>query len=329
MRADRLLAILLHLQTHGRLTARELARRLEVSERTIYRDIEALSSAGVPVYAERGRGGGCLLLEPYRTTLTGMTEPEARALFVAGATRPLTDLGLGDQGKMALLKLLAALPAAYRAGAEAASQRIHIDPTGWFQSSEATPQLRTLSDALMADRRITIQYQRGDGTEVTRLLDPLGLVAKAGIWYLLGGAVSDDAANGQMRNYRVSRIISVTLTDTFFQRPQEFDLARCWEESREQFRASLPRYEATVRIAPYLMPELHYIFGEIVREALPHASPPDAQGWVTLPILFDSFDAARGRILSLGDGVEVMAPAELRAAVARAARAIVARYAED
>src|SRR6266487_2179317 len=185
MRADRLLSIVLLLQIHRRMTAHELARRLEVSDRTIYRDMDALSAAGIPVYAERGTGGGCSLLEAYRTNLTGLTEAEVRTLFLPGTSRLVADLGLSDAFEAAFLKLLAALPSIYHRAAEDARQRIYVDTTRWNYPAEHVPHLHTIQEAVWQERKLQLSYQRGDGTTVQRLVDPLGLVAKAGVWYLV------------------------------------------------------------------------------------------------------------------------------------------------
>lgn len=183
MRADRLLSILMLLQVHSRLTARNLAERLEVSERTILRDMDALSTAGVPVVAERGKGGGWGLLESYQTTLTGLNLAEIQALFLPKPTHLLANLGWSQAFEAALLKLLAALPAANRSQAEAVSQRIHVDPTGWHHWEEEMSTFPILQAAIWQERQLDLDYQRGNGTTVQRLVNPLGLVAKGRIWY--------------------------------------------------------------------------------------------------------------------------------------------------
>src|SRR5438128_12227933 len=192
MRADRLLSVLLLLQVHRRLTARELAKRLEVSERTIHRDMEALSAAGFPVFAERGSGGGWMLVEGYRTNLTGLNAVEVQALFVTKPLRLLADLGLDKASDAALIKLSAALPSAHRPGAENARQRIHIDVTGWNRPDEAARFLPLLQEAVWQERRLRFTYQRGGGCDaVQRVADPLGLVAKGSIWYLVAAVDGD------------------------------------------------------------------------------------------------------------------------------------------
>src|SRR5712691_4174354 len=208
MRADRLLSVLLLLQVHRRLTARELAKRLEVSERTIHRDMDALSAAGFPVFAERGIGGGWMLVEGYRTNLTGLNKDEIQALFLTKPLRVLADLGLEKASNAALIKLSAALPSAHRDGAEHARQRIHVDVTGWNRSNESIEFLPALQEAIWQERKLKFSYQRGGGCDaVERLADPLGLVAKGSVWYLVAGV------EGEIRSYRVSRVSGAALTE--------------------------------------------------------------------------------------------------------------------
>ncbi len=234
MRADRLLSILLLLQAHGRLTARDLARRLEVSERTIHRDMDALGVAGVPVYAERGAGGGWSLAEGYRARLPGLSDTEIQALFLAGPARLLADLGLRRASEAALLKLLAALPALARRDVEYARQRIHVDPAGWYESAESVAALPALQEAIWQGGQVAITYRRGDGATVERVVAPLGLVAKGRVWYLVA------AVEGEPRTYRVSRVQCARPTGEPAARPAGFDLAAYWARSAADFKAGLP-----------------------------------------------------------------------------------------
>lgn len=332
MRADRLLSLLLILQARGRTTARELAERLEVSERTVYRDLSALGIAGVPVYTERGPGGGCGLLEGYRTTLTGLSELEVRTLFLSGAARPLADLGMGSALEGALLKLLAALPARLRADAERARRRIHVDAAGWGNTGEETPFLGLLQEALWQDRCVRLTYRRGDGEVVERTMQPLGLVAKASIWYLVAlterGGDADGADRNEPRVYRVSRIRAAELTDTRFERAGDFDLASFWAESASRFVSSWGQYPVLVRVAPDLLSDLHHYFGKSIYAVIAQACAPDADGWTTLPLMFQTMDGARTNLLGMGAEVEVLEPAELRASIAEYARNIAAFYIE-
>src|SRR5262249_39224316 len=231
MRADRLISILLLLQVHRRITARELASRLEVSERTIHRDMEALSTGGVPVFAERGAGGGWALMEEYKTNLTGLNRAETRSLFLLKPAQLLADLGLEKASDAALIKLLAALPAMQRGDADYAQQRIHIDLSGWNRSEERVPVLPALQEAVWQERRLQLTYERGgDCGIVERSVDPLGLVAKGSVWYLVG------SVEGEIRSYRVSRIREAVVTSESFVRPKGFDLAAYWQESAKLFK---------------------------------------------------------------------------------------------
>lgn len=320
MRADRLLSILFLLQTGGRRTARDLAARLEVSERTIYRDLDALSAAGVPVYAEPGPGGGIALAEAFRTDLTGLTAAEAGGIFAAGAPGPLADLGIAGARDAALLKLLAALPAAQRRAAERVRERVLLDAARWFQPGEETPYLGLLQDALFRERLVRLTYRRDDGTLIERRVAPLGLVAKASVWYLVGRVGDDD-----LRVFRVSRVRDASATDEVFHRPAGFDLAAYWSAWGADFARRLPRLPVTMRVAPDLVPILPRIFGDGIRGALEGAvTAPD--GWAELTLTFDGPEAARAAVLGLGDRAEVLAPPELRAAVIARAAEIVAFY---
>jgi predicted DNA-binding transcriptional regulator YafY len=321
MRADRLISLLMLLQTQGRMTARELAEALEVSERTIYRDMDALSAAGVPVYAERGPGGGCALLDSYRTNLTGLTQDEVCALFMLSVPSPLADLGVSEELKAALLKLAAALPSAHRRDAEHGQQRIHLDAAGWFQPEEPVPHLRTIQAAVWQDRKLHIKYRRGDGTPGERTVAPYGLVAKASIWYLVA------SRDGQMRVYRVSRVQKARLTDEYFERPAGFDLATFWDQWCKAFETSRPQYPVTLRVAPDFLPVLPQIFGEGIHTLIAHAGPPDDRGRVTLTLTFECLEAARSQVLGLGTQVEVIAPPALRESVLETATRVVAFYA--
>ncbi|HET9920976.1 MAG TPA: YafY family protein [Ktedonobacteraceae bacterium] len=321
MRADRLLSIMMLLQTRGHITARELAQRLEVSERTIYRDLEALGMAGVPVYTERGPGGGCVLAEGYRTGLTGLTETEVRTLFMSGVPAPLTDLGLGQALEAALLKLLAALPQAHQRNIERARQLIHLDAAAWSYSEETVPHLRTIMEAVWQDRKLRLIYRKTGGEVSERVVEPLGLVAKATIWYLVA-AVPD----GELRVFRVSRIQEAEPTGEFFERSESFDLASYWAEASRHFESTWLRYRTTLRFAPDIISELPFIFGEGITTLIDQAAPPDAGGWITLTLSFESFETARTRVLGLGTDVEVLAPPELRQSVIQFASGIVAFY---
>lgn len=318
MRADRLLSILLTLQVHQRVTARALAERLEVSERTIYRDMDALSGAGIPVLAERGANGGWMLLEEYRTNLTGLNPAETQALFLTKPAQLLADLGLDKAAEAALVKLLAALPTMQRRDAEYARQRILVDTAGWHQTQEDLSALPILQEAIWQERKLQLIYQRGDGTGVERLVDPLGLVAKGSVWYLVA------AVEGEARTYRVSRVQAANVTDQRSVRPPHFDLAAYWAESSASFIANLPRYVATVRVALEIVPELGYM-GRLAR--IENIEPAEADGWVKVSIRFDVEQEACAYVLGFGDQIEVLEPPELREKVMQLAQRVVAFYA--
>lgn len=323
MRADRLLSLLMLLQARGRMTAEELAKKLEVSERTVYRDLSALGMAGVPVYAERGPGGGCGLIEGYRTNLTGLTETEVHTLFMAGAPALLNDLGLGRSLEGAVLKLLAALPVAFRENVERARQRIHIDAFGWSHSDEPVPFLAAVQDAVLRDRRLHITYRKGSGEVVDRLVDALGLVAKSTIWYLVG------AVGGQTRIFRVSRILDATITDELCVRPDGFNLADYWRTWSAEFSASLSRYPVVVRIKAETLPQLPQAVGAWITPLIEQADEPDTTGAIRVTLTFESLEHARTRMLSWGALMEVIEPRELRESVIEFATRIAALYAAE
>ena len=319
MRADRLLSVLLLLQVHRRLTARELAKRLEVSQRTIHRDMEALSAAGFPVFAERGSGGGWMLVEGYKTNLTGLNKDEIQALFLSKPLRLLADLGLDKASDAAMIKLSAALPSAHRDNAEHARQRIHIDLSGWHRSKEAARLLPVLQQAVWQERKLRFTYERSGCDPVERLADPLGLVAKGSAWYLV--AVVD----GDTRSYRVSRVLTAELTDDPCIRPREFDLGAFWEQATLSFKAQLPRYQATVRAHPEVFPRLNFA-GRFAR--IEQAYPPDQDGWIRVALRFDVEEMAVEYALGFGSKMEVLEPATLREKVIAAANSVIDFYDE-
>jgi predicted DNA-binding transcriptional regulator YafY len=313
MRASRLLSILLMLQTRGRLTAESLAETFEVSVRTVYRDIEQLSAAGVPVYADRGPGGGFQLLDGFRTKLTGLTENEAETLFLSGLPGPATQLGLADQLLSAQLKLSAALPERSRTSAQKMAQRFHLDPVGWFRSSDQARLLPTLAHAVWTETVIEIAYRRGQGT-VTRRIHPLGLVLKAGTWYVVA------ERSGERRTYRAANIEWLTPTGDHFTRPKDFDLVRFWTESSRAFEVGLYREQAVLRASPRAMMRLERLGATVTEAARDTAEDPDDEGWVRVTIPIESVDQAAIDLLMLGTEAEVLKPRELRRRIATAAR---------
>jgi len=313
MRASRLLSILLMLQTRGRLTAESLAETFEVSVRTVYRDIEQLSAAGVPVYADRGPGGGFQLLDGFRTKLTGLTENEAETLFLAGLPGPATQLGLADQLLSAQLKLTAALPERSRASAQRMAQRFHLDPVDWFKSADQARLLPALAHAVWTETVIEITYRRLQST-ATRRLHPLGLVLKAGTWYVV-------AERGEeRRTYRVSNIESLTPTGEHFTRPKDFDLVKYWTESSRAFEVGLYREQAVLRASPRGLMRLERLGATVAEAARDSASAPDPEGWVRVTIPIESLDQAAIDLLLLGTEAEILKPRELRRRIASAAR---------
>ncbi len=239
MRADRLISIVLLLQANGRMTAETLASRLEVSQRTILRDMDALSSAGVPVVAERGTGGGWRLIDGYETKLTGLTPAEIRSLFLARPPVLLAELGIKEAADAAWLKLRAALPVGVREQAEFVRQRLLIDSRNWRDAAESLTSLPVILESLWVARRLKFQYVKSDGESSEREVDPLGLVARANNWYLVA------ARGDERRTYRVSRIRAAAILPEPCARPDKFDLAAYWEASTNRFREHLPRYDAT------------------------------------------------------------------------------------
>ena len=321
MRASRLVTLLLLLQTRGQLTAAELASELEVSERTIHRDVDALSESGVPIYAERGPHGGIRLVDGYRTRLTGMTPEEAEALFLAGLPGPAAELGLGTVVAAAQLKVLASLPPELRARASRLVERFHLDAGEWFKTSQPVPHLAALSDAVWESSRIAIDYERGDGP-VRRVLEPLGVVLKAGIWYLVA-QVED-----QVRTYRVSRVVAAQPTHERFERPAGFDLAAYWAEAAAAFERDIPRVEVVVRVHHDGRGRLWNAVGGGAMRAAETIAEEDADGWCTLRLKLDYPEEAPDALLRAGPLVDVVSPVEIRAQVAQTAREVAARYAE-
>lgn len=319
MRADRLLKLLMLLQSQGRMNAGQLARELEVSQRTIYRDVEALSTAGVPIYGQPGPDGGFALVESYRTTLTGLTEGEMRALFLLTLPTPLTDLGIGEELKGALLKLSAALSAAGNEDQARLRQHLHVDPTWWHQGTEPIPHLQTVHRAVSGQRRLLISYRPSFTPVIERLVSPYGLVAKAGVWHLVY------AIGSRIHVIRIADLLTARLDYDSFVRPGDFDLVvfwNAWCARRESYQAT---FQATVRIAPDFVDQLPRYFGQDVEAQIAGATR-DGEGWITLPLRFASLAAARERLLGFGRAVEVIEPLPLRRSLLDFAEQIVALY---
>lgn len=319
MRASRLLSIMMLLQARGRMSAEALADELEVSVRTIYRDIDQLSAAGVPVYADIGRNGGFALLDGWRTRLTGLTAPEARALFLSGLPGPASELGLGDEVAAAELKLLAALPADWQSEATRMSSRFHLDPKGWFSTGPRPEFLKAVAEAVWTERRILITYD--SWTQVSeRLVEPLGLVLKGGVWYLVGRRESG------MRTYRLSQIQALTLTDEQFERPAEFDLPRHWQESTAAFEREVYVGVARVRATRIGVSRLKDI-SQRVKDAIDvQALAFDADGWAELDVPVEEERWASREMTRVGAEVEVLAPETLRTRMVEIATRLARSY---
>ncbi|MBY3618109.1 YafY family transcriptional regulator [Acinetobacter sp. CUI P1] len=317
MRADRLLSILLLLQNRGKMTSRELAQTLEVSERTVFRDMEALSASGIPILAERGREGGWMLTEGYRTSLTGMKPQEIGSLLLSADASIMKDLGIQDDFSSAVLKLEAASSHRLSNPANYLSERIHIDGASWHPSDETYPFLSVLQVALWDDRKVKITYLRNDETKV-RLIEPLGLVAKRGVWYVVA------KSENELRTFRVSRLVNVEETHEWFNRPDNFDLKRYWEESTTAFKAALPKYPAKLRVRTSVLKELQ-------RErfvTLHLLEPSSIAEWVNVDAEFNTIESACRIILAFSPSVIVLAPQELLEMVKSSIATIHAIYAD-
>ena len=312
VRAARLINLVLLLQSRGMLTAAELAGELEVSERTVYRDVLALSAAGVPVYAEQGRAGGYRLVGGYRTRLTGLSRSEAEALFLAGLPGPAEDMGLAEPVRAVRRKVLAALPPGLRDASERAGQRFHLDAPGWFADSDPPPLLAELARAVWQDRTVTMRYRRRD--EVTRTVEPYGLVLKNGVWYLVG------KVRGDLRSYRVDRITGVEPTGDAFERDPAFDLPSFWAARATDFVRQMLRDTITVRLSPHGLRLLRHVAEPVaVQEATAAAGEPGPDGWVRTRLPVESLEVAYTYVLRLGPEAEVLDPPELRSRLAAAA----------
>jgi predicted DNA-binding transcriptional regulator YafY len=321
VKSERLIALLFTLQARRSATAAELAKVLEVSERTILRDVAALQAAGVPLWSEPGRGGGIRLLDGWRTRLDGLTAPEAAALFVSGVPTALADLGLAGSLVSAQSKVLATVPEAARQRARELGERFHLDAPGWFHREESLPALETVASAVWRQRRLHIAYRSGERS-VERDLDPLGLVLKAGVWYAVA------AVDGTIRSYRMSRIVSAHDTGERFDRPAGFDLASFWADASAAFDRSILHDRIRIRVPADAVRALaNHMDRGAVEEAYAKAGPPDADGWVELDLAVESVRIAEHQLMAIGAAVEVLEPPQLRAALAAAGAAMAARNA--
>ncbi|OAS15058.1 helix-turn-helix transcriptional regulator [Paenibacillus oryzisoli] len=330
MRADRLLQIMMMLQTRGGMTTRALAARLEVSERTIHRDMEALSTAGVPVYAERGAAGGWRLMEGYQADWAGLHKDELLALLAAEPHRHLTDLGFGDAYEAAVLKVLASLSPTLRRDAEYMRQRVYVDAAGWHQTIEELPWLSLLQEAVWEDRKLWILYaSSGDSGASERMVNPLGLVLKGSLWYLIAASGLEE----EPRTYRVSRIQDAALLDEPVIRPDHFNLAAYWQRSVDLFRSGLPHYAAQTLVHPSVATRLEQTrfvrvtaWHEAHEDESSSANANDPIVWRKAELAFNTLSSACEILLGFGTMVRVLEPLALREALLEAANNIAFMY---
>ena len=323
MRADRLVSLALLLQARGRMSARGLAAELEVSVRTVYRDIEALNLAGVPVVTESGPGGGCWLLDGYRFPLRGLSSDEAEALLVVGVPAAVAELGLADALAAAQHKIRVTAGAAGSPGQ--APALVHLDLPRWFGGSEPVPWLATAATAVRGRRRLRIGYRRGDrdgerGAESSRVVCPLGLVNKAGVWYLVAGGGREPTV------FRVGRVTSAQVLPEAFDRPPDFELAAFWSRWSASFMTSRPRLSVRVLASAGALAVFPEVFGDAVRPALDAAGPADERGFREVLLTFEHEAAAVQRLAGFGGELEVLSPPDVRARLIAGARALVERY---
>ncbi|WP_042374863.1 helix-turn-helix transcriptional regulator [Streptacidiphilus neutrinimicus] len=322
MRASRLVSLLLLLQNRGRMTAADLAAELEVSVRTIYRDVESLAASGVPVYGEPGHDGGYALVDGYRTRLTGLTAHEAEALFLAGLPGPAAELGLGSVLTAAELKLEAALPHELRRQARRVRERFHLDAPGWYREADHVPHLPAVAAAVWQRRAVHVRYRRWYAPEIVeRRLEPHGIVLKAGRWYAVA-----TAGGPEPRVYRISQIQELRALDEEFTVPADFDLAAYWQAHTVRLQERLWQGRAEIRVSPAGVERLRETATQAVIDAVDAGEDDPPTGWRRASIPIESLTHAEGELLKLGPQVEVLSPPALRARLTAAARALAALY---
>ncbi|WP_439518355.1 helix-turn-helix transcriptional regulator [Hydrogenophaga sp.] len=314
MQASRLLSILMLLQARGRMTAGALADAMEVSQRTILRDVDQLSAAGVPLWGERGRLGGFQLREGWSTQLTGMTEAEANALLLAGLPGPATELGLGAAAASARLKMVASLPSGWREQADRVGQRLHIDPVDWYRAQDAPKFLREVADAVWRARRIEVRYESWKG-EALRVLEPLGLVLKAGAWYVVARPAGGTSPSKEFRNYRLASLLALRDLGQTFKRPRSFDLSATWQASAARFESELRQLKVRARVTARCLKWL-------ANARMPYVEGAD--GVVVFQV--ESVEQGARQLLGFGPEIEVLDPPALRSRLARQAEAVAAIY---
>jgi predicted DNA-binding transcriptional regulator YafY len=314
MQASRLLSMLMLLQSRGRMSAPALAQVLEVSVRTVLRDVDELSAAGVPIWGDRGRNGGFQLKAGWSTQLTGLTEPEVQALFLAGLPSAATELGLGAAATSARLKMLAALPSEWREQASTVASRLHVDPVDWYRNAESPQALREVADAVWRDLCIRIRYKSWRGVS-TREVEPLGLVLKAGAWYLVGQPIQTKGDKKDALTFRLANILSVSSTAKKFRRPARFDLAKHWAESTQRFEANLYKHQAHVIASPRAQAWLANARVKSVGLSVDRQAACTPEGWLHVIMPIESIEHGVRQLLGYGAHVQVIEPPELRLAL--------------
>lgn len=317
MRADRLMSILILLQSRGKMTAKELANELEVSVRTILRDMDALTTAGIPIVAERGRNGGWRLFDHFRSKLSGFTIDDMKSLFLVPSSELLEDLGFINQRLDTRQKLLAVIPSTYRGEAQAIWECIHIDTGTWRQSKEKVHAFKIVQQAVLDQRKLRIDYEQANGVQKERFIEPFGLVAKGNKWYLVA------ARNGEMRNYRVSRIRHAKVEHETFQKPPHFNLAAYWKQSKAAFVQKLPNYDVQVEIHPDIMKRINFT-GKFVK--IIKADNPNGDKWIPATLRFDDQQEAIAFILGFANKIKVLSPKDLPEKVVSLAKSVIDFY---
>lgn len=319
MRADRLVNIMILLQNRGKMTAEELSNELEVSVRTILRDMDALTNAGFPIISERGKGGGWLLLDNFRSKLSGLTIDDMKSLFLIPSGELLEDLGLNNQTLDTRQKLLASIPTTFREEAQAMWERIHIDAGTWRESKEKAGALKTVQQAVCDNKKLKIYYEQADGEQKERLIEPLGLVAKGNKWYLV--ALRD----GELRNYRVSRIYHAKIENETFKRPPNFNLVAYWEQSKVEFIQKLPKYDVEVEIHPEIMKRIQFT-GKFVKVI--KSENPNKNKWIPATLSFNDQQEAVEFILGFANKIKVVSPTDIIDKVVSLAISVIDFYKE-
>lgn len=317
MRADRLMNIMILLQSRGKMTAKQLAHELEVSDRTILRDMDALSNAGIPIVADRGKEGGWSLLDNFRSKLSGLNIDDIKSLFLFPSGKLLEDLGLNIQALDTRQKLLAAIPGTFRDEAQAMWERIHIDSSTWRQSKEKVHALKTVQQAVWESKKLKIYYEQADGEQKERLIEPLGLVAKGNRWYLVA------LRNGELRNYRVSRIHTAKVENETFRRPFDFNLADYWEQSKKEFIQNLPQYDVQVELHPAIIKRINFT-GKFVQFI--KTENPNGDKWIPATLRFNDKQEAIEFILGFSNKIKVISPKDLPNEVVSSAISVIKFY---